>query len=158
MRQFGLTRAAAVSTGRRFLATEAPSSGKLIVNFAVPHQVILGKYEAKQVNLSSEDGDMGILAGHVATLAQLRPGVIEFFGAEKNEKFFVSGGFAVVNPDSTLNINAIEAVPLSDLDFEAAKRALEDASKRLTTGSEEDKVVAKIQHELFEAVVAAAKH
>ncbi|KAL2913169.1 delta subunit of the central stalk of mitochondrial F1F0 ATP synthase, atp16 [Polyrhizophydium stewartii] len=151
-------RLAASLVGRRFYATEAPSSGKLIVNLTVPHQVILGKYEAKQVNLASSEGDMGILANHVPTIAQLRPGVLEVFGADKTTKFFVSGGFAVINPDSSLNINAIEAVSLSDLDFEAAKRGAEDATKRLSVGSEEDKVTAKIELELFEAVVAAAKH
>jgi hypothetical protein len=30
----------------------------------------------------------------------------------------VSGGFAVMNPDSTLNINAVEGAKLSDLDIE----------------------------------------
>lgn len=32
-----------------------------------------------QVNVSSTDGDLGILAGHVPVILQLRPGVLEVF-------------------------------------------------------------------------------
>ena len=61
---------------------------------------------------------MGILAKHVPAILELRPGVIELLGLSNTDKFFISGGFAVVNPDSTLNINAVEAVPLADLDLD----------------------------------------
>ncbi|EGF79134.1 hypothetical protein BATDEDRAFT_90133 [Batrachochytrium dendrobatidis JAM81] len=148
-----------LALARRTYATEAvSSSGKLMVNLTAPHQAILSKFEARQVNLSSSDGDMGILANHVPTIAQLKPGIIEVIGAEKSSKFFVSGGFAVINPDSSLNINAVEAFSVAELDIDAAKRAVEDATKRMSSGSEEDKVLAKIELEVFEAVVAAAKH
>ncbi|KAI8924078.1 F1 complex, delta/epsilon subunit of ATPase [Entophlyctis helioformis] len=142
---------------RRSYATEAKGGSKLVLNFAVPHQAIHRAVEVKQVNLASTDGSMGILANHVPTIAQLKPGVIEVIGNDKTEKFFVSGGFAIVNPDSTLNINAVEAYPIAELDIEAAKRALGEVNKKLATGSEEDKITARIQAELFEAVVAAAK-
>lgn len=33
-----------------------------------------------------------------------------------------SGGFAIINPDSTLHINAIEAVPLEDIDVDVSIR------------------------------------
>jgi F-type H+-transporting ATPase subunit delta len=78
----------------------------------------LSKKELVQVNVSTTDGDMGILVGHVPTIAQLKPSVISLVSAEGTDKYFVSGGFAAINPDSTLNINAVEAVPLKDLDFE----------------------------------------
>lgn len=35
--------------------------------------------EVGQVNLSSTEGDLGILAGHVPVILQLRPGLIEVF-------------------------------------------------------------------------------
>ncbi len=60
---------------------------------------------------------MGILAGHVPIVVELKPSVLTLIGAE-TEKYFVSGGFAIVNPDSSLNINAVEAVKLDELDQE----------------------------------------
>jgi len=69
----------------------------------------------------------------------------------------VSGGFAVVNPDSSLNINAVEAVPVDQLDVEAARRALADAQKRVERAtSDQDKIAAEIEVEVYSAVVASA--
>ncbi|KAI9208248.1 uncharacterized protein BJ171DRAFT_490744 [Polychytrium aggregatum] len=153
--------AARVAPFARGYASDAtPAAGKLLVNFVVPHQSILKNFTATQVNLVSADGDMGILADHVPTIAQLAPGVIEVFGADKPQKFFVSGGFAIINPDSTLNINAVEAYTLEDVDFESARRALDESNRKAssTTLSETDKAEAKIEIEVLEALVAAAQH
>jgi hypothetical protein len=43
----------------------------------------------QQVNLSATSGDMGILANHVPTIQQLKPGVVEVVSdANKKQKFF----------------------------------------------------------------------
>ncbi|KAJ3053048.1 delta subunit of the central stalk of mitochondrial F1F0 ATP synthase, atp16 [Rhizophlyctis rosea] len=143
----------------RTYATEAtPGAGKLLLNFSAPHQTYLRNIEVQQVNLSSTDGDMGILADHVPTIAELKPGVIEIFSSsDKPKKFFVSGGFASINPDSTLNINAVEAFALEDVDFDAARRALDDANRRSNTGTDLEKVTAKVEAEVYEALLAAQK-
>lgn len=105
---------------RRF----ATAAQQLLVNFTLPHQVyipnkaILANKPLLQVNASTTDGDMGILVGHVPTIAQLKPSVLSLVHADKTEKYFVSGGFLCINPDSSLNINAVEAVPLKELDFD----------------------------------------
>jgi F-type H+-transporting ATPase subunit delta len=68
----------------------------------------------------------------------------------------VSGGFAVINPDSSLNINAVEAVPMEQLDVEAARRALADAQKRAERAtSDKDKVAAEVEAEVYAAIIAA---
>lgn len=40
-------------------------------------------------------------------------------------KYFVSGGFAFVHPDSTADICAVEAVKVSDLDADAVRAGLQ---------------------------------
>ncbi|TPX57291.1 hypothetical protein SpCBS45565_g08237 [Spizellomyces sp. 'palustris'] len=142
----------------RAYATEASGAGKLRLSFTLPHQTLLSNVEVTQVNLSSSEGDMGILAEHVPTVAQLKPGVIEIFSAtDKPKKFFASGGFAIINPDSTLNINALEAFLIEELDVDAARRALDDATRRSTSAATEaERVTAKIELEVYEAVVTAA--
>ncbi|KAI9088742.1 F1 complex, delta/epsilon subunit of ATPase, partial [Phlyctochytrium arcticum] len=141
----------------RTYATETTSSGgKLRLNFVVPHDALMKDIEATQVNISSTDGDMGILAEHVPTIAQLKPGIVEIFtAADKPKKYFASGGFAIINPDSTLNINAIEAFPIEDLDLEETRRAADDATRRSTsTATEAEKLTAKIELEVYEAILA----
>ncbi|KAI8622280.1 ATP synthase F1 deta subunit, partial [Chytriomyces sp. MP71] len=143
------------TVARRSYATEG-SGGKLKLSFALPHQTILRDFEAIQVNVQTSDGDMGILADHVPTVAQLTNGsLIEIIASDnKPRKFFASGGFAVINVDSSLNINAVEAFPIEDLDAEAARRGLEEANRRVNASgaSDKEKAEARVEVELFEAV------
>jgi F0F1-type ATP synthase epsilon subunit len=41
-----------------------------------------------QVNLSAETGDMGVLANHVPTIEQLKPGLVEVFEESGGTKQF----------------------------------------------------------------------
>ncbi|KAG0372408.1 delta subunit of the central stalk of mitochondrial F1F0 ATP synthase, atp16 [Mortierella sp. AD032] len=108
----------------RSYATEAATAG-LRLTFAVPHQTLFKDVSVAQVNIAAVSGDMGILASHVASIEQLRPGVIEVIEATGSKKFFVSGGFATMNPDSSLNINAVEAFPVEEFSAEIEVEVLE---------------------------------
>ncbi|KXN69370.1 ATP synthase delta chain, partial [Conidiobolus coronatus NRRL 28638] len=138
-------------------AAAASSKGKLTLNFVLPHQALYKKTEVQQVNLSATSGDMGILADHVSSIEQLKPGVIEIIvDANKTEKYFVSGGFAVINPDSSLNINAVEAFQLEEFDREAVAQGLAEAQRLASaTNNEADKAEAQIQVEVYEALNSA---
>jgi len=58
---------------------------------------------------------MGVLANHVPSIEQLKPGLVEIIEEQGGSKqFFLSGGFAVVQPGSVLSINAVEGYPLED--------------------------------------------
>jgi F-type H+-transporting ATPase subunit delta len=58
---------------------------------------------------------MGVLANHVPSIEQLKPGLVEIIEESGGSKqFFLSGGFAVVQPGSQLSINAVESYPLED--------------------------------------------
>ncbi|CAO3598357.1 unnamed protein product [Absidia cylindrospora] len=141
----------------RFYATEAPATtDKLRLTFVLPHQH-LQVSNVQQVNLAATSGDMGILANHVPTIEQLNPGVIEVVeSAEVTKKFFVSGGFAAINPDSTLNINAVEASPLEDFSLERVQTALAQAqSVAAGAGSEAEKAAAKVEVDVYEALQTA---
>ncbi|ORZ25242.1 ATP synthase [Absidia repens] len=139
----------------RFYASEAPATtDKLSLTFVLPHQSIYKAATVQQVNLAATSGDMGILANHVPTIEQLNPGVVEVVeSAEVTKKFFVSGGFATINPDSTLNINAVEASPLEDFSVERVQSALAEAQRVAAgNGSEVEKAAAKVEVEVYEAL------
>lgn len=66
----------------------------------------------------------------------------------------MSGGFAVVQPNSSLSINAIEAYPLEDFSAEAVRNQLAEAQKVASgSGSEQDIAEAKIELEASHAPV-----
>lgn len=61
----------------------------------------------------------------------------------------VSGGFAVVQPDSSLSINAVEGFPLEDFSADAVRSQIAEAQKIVGgNGSEQDIAEAKIELEV----------
>lgn len=70
----------------------------------------------------------------------------------------VSGGFAVVQPNSALSINAVEAYPLEDFSAEAVRNQLAEAQKIANgSGSEQDIAEAKIEVEASNAPAYTGK-
>ncbi|KAF9438008.1 delta subunit of the central stalk of mitochondrial F1F0 ATP synthase, atp16 [Entomortierella beljakovae] len=139
----------------RSYATEAAATG-LRLNFALPHQTLYKDVSVLQVNIAADSGDMGILDSHVPSIERLRPGVVEVIESASVKKFFVSGGFAIMNPDSTLNINAVEAFPVEDFSPEAIRNNLAEAQRLATSApTEEEKVAARIEVEVLESLQAA---
>ncbi|KAJ2781081.1 delta subunit of the central stalk of mitochondrial F1F0 ATP synthase, atp16 [Coemansia javaensis] len=151
--------AAAAAAARRSYASEAAaatSAGKLVVNFVLPHESVLKAAELNQVDMSAVSGDLGVLADHVPTIEQLKPGVIDFISDAGSQKYFVSGGFAIMNPNSVLNINALEAFKLEDIDPQAVAANLAE-SQRLAASAKDEltKEAAAIEIELYETLQAA---
>ncbi|KAI8985890.1 F1 complex, delta/epsilon subunit of ATPase [Pilobolus umbonatus] len=140
----------------RFYASEA-ATDSLRLTFVAPHKAIYKATDVQQVNLAATSGDMGILANHVPTIEQLNPGVVEVIeSAELTKKFFVSGGFATINPDNSLNINAVEAVPLDEISLERVQTGLAEAQRLAASATtEEAKAAAKIEVEVYEALQSA---
>lgn len=61
----------------------------------------------------------------------------------------MSGGFAVVQPDSVLSINAVEGYALEDFSIEAVNSQISEAQKIANGGgSEQDVAEAKIELEV----------
>lgn len=63
--------------------------------------------------------------------------------------YSVSGGFAIVQPNSQLSINAVEGFPLEDFSEEAVKSQLSESQKIANGGgSKQDIAEAKIEVEV----------
>lgn len=61
----------------------------------------------------------------------------------------MSGGFATVQPNSVLSINAVEGFPLEDFSADAIKNQIAEATKVANgSGSEQDIAEAKIELEV----------
>ena len=93
--------------------------------------------EVGMIIVPGKDGDFGVLPGHSKVMSSLRPGRVMVYGEDKNllKAFFVSGGFAEVNPEKCIvlaesvdEINSLEKSSIEkqiqDLD------GLEDDSKK----------------------------
>jgi len=110
------------------------------------------------VTVPAVSGMMGILADHAPTVAQLQPGLVSVHSADINDvtaRYFVSGGFAVVNAESTASVTAVEAIKLDDLDVGEARAALSEAQAVLSRASgDKEKAEVQISIDVFEAVIS----
>ncbi|KAF6006856.1 hypothetical protein HII12_004780 [Brettanomyces bruxellensis] len=132
------------------------ASNKLRLSIALPHQTVLKDKDVFQVNIPAATGDMGILANHVPVIEQLRPGIVEIFDSPSHsDKFFISGGFASVMPNSKMDILSVEAAALKDFDSAAVKSQLADAKKNIDSTNENVAAEASIEVEVLEALNAA---
>lgn len=95
--------------------------------------------EVEQVTVPGTEGEFTVLARHAPLLATVRPGVLAVVqdgGSE--ERIFVRGGFAEVNPDG-LTVLAEEAVPMADLDREALAQKIQNAEEDVADATDDDK-------------------
>lgn len=139
-------------------ATTGPVATKVSLNFMVPTEAVVPlKSAVDMVVIPATSGLFGVMAGHVPTLAQLKPGVVSVhYATDDVVDYFVAGGFAVVRSDSSVDISAVEACKVSDLDAEAVRKGLATSSQEMTSAqSEIDRARAQIQYEVHEAMAAA---
>ncbi|RMJ24872.1 hypothetical protein PHISP_04260 [Aspergillus sp. HF37] len=134
------------------------ASDKVQLSLTLPHQTIF-KANAVQVNIPADSGEMGVLANHVPSIEQLKPGLVEIIDESgANKQFFLSGGFAVVQPNSQLSVNAVEGFPLEDFSADSVKGQLAEAQRVAGGGgSEQDVAEAKIELEVLESLQAVLK-
>ncbi|KAI4207228.1 MAG: hypothetical protein LQ348_000651 [Seirophora lacunosa] len=132
-------------------------SDKIQLTLALPHQSIYKSTDVVQVNIPAESGEMGVLANHVPSIEQLRPGLIEIIEESGGSKQFFRG-FAIVQPGSQLSINAVEGFPLEEFSAEAVRSQITEAQKIAGgSGGEQDVAEAKIELEVLESLQAALK-
>jgi len=143
----------AFAKAKRTYATEAyVKSSKVKVTFATPYEV-LQEGEVDQVILPAIDGYLTATPNSAQSLTQLQPGLVRIKGAGKDDKYFVSGGMALITKDSEVKITAGEACLWDDLDFDAVKAIQSKSQSQMTSGSEAERAIARIQYETASAVL-----
>ena len=95
-----------------------------------------------------KDGDLGVLPGHSQVMSSLRPGRVMVYSEDKNlvKSFFVSGGFAEINPEKCI-ILAESVVELNSLDKSSIEKEIEELGSKESKESEEQLSIAKAKLE-----------
>ncbi|TYI02459.1 hypothetical protein ES332_A11G268700v1 [Gossypium tomentosum] len=101
-------------------------------------------------------GQMGVLPGHVATIAELKRGVLSVHEGSETTKYFVSSSFVFIHANSFADIIAIEAVPLDRIDVNLVQKGLEDFTQKLSSATTElEKAEAQIGIDVHSALNSA---
>ena len=104
--------------------------------------------DVEQVLVPGTEGDMTVLALHAPVLTTLRPGLLKIgFPGGKNQRFFLRGGFAEVNP-AGLTVLAETAIDLDELKADHLAQAIKDAEEDAADLADDakDRAQTKLKH------------
>jgi F-type H+-transporting ATPase subunit epsilon len=91
-------------------------------------------------------GEFGVMPNHAPVMSTLKPGVLQVYGGEGEDRFFVRGGFAEVMPKG-LTVLAEQAIPMSELDASHLDREIQNAQEDVAD-AKDDETRARAQENL----------
>ena len=117
-----------------------------------PEHLIFNE-EVGMIIVPGKDGDFGVLPGHSKLMSSLRPGRIMIYSEDKNvlKSFFVSGGFAEVNPEKCIILG--ESVDdMSVLDKSIIQNSIQDLEKLDDSKSKEQLLIANAKLDAMNSI------
>jgi len=110
-----------------------------MLNFEMvsPERLLLSE-EVTSVTVPGADGDFTVFAAHAPVLSTMRPGVVDVQKASGEERIFVRGGFAEVNP-AGLIILAEEAIAMADLNKDVLAQQIQNAQEDVDDAGDDEK-------------------
>ena len=117
-----------------------------------PENLIFNE-EVGMIIVPGKDGDFGVLPGHSKLMSSLRPGRIMIYSEDNNllKSFFVSGGFAEVNPEKCI-ILAESVDDMSVLDKSIIQNNIQDLEKSDDSKSKEKLLIANAKLDAINSI------
>ena len=109
--------------------------------------------EVGMIIVPGKDGDFGVLPGHSKVMSSLRPGRVMVYGEGKNllKSFFVSGGFAEVNPEKCI-VLAESVDEVNALDKSSIEKEIQELSGQENDMAKEQLGIAKAKIEAIDLI------
>ena len=125
---------------------------KISLDLVSPENLIFNE-EVGMVIVPGKDGDFGVLPGHSKLMSSLRPGRIMIYSEDNNllKSFFVSGGFAEVNPEKCI-ILAESVDDMSVLDKSKIQNTIQDLEKLDDSKSKEQLLIANAKLDAINSI------
>lgn len=96
----------------------------------------------EMVEVPGEGGDFGVLPGHAPFMSIIRPGVVTVHGADAQKRYFITAGYAEVNPEG--------CIVLAEHLYDLAETSKEDAQAK------RDEALREVEHAEDDAAKARA--
>ena len=109
--------------------------------------------EVGMIIVPGKDGDFGVLPGHSKVMSSLRPGRVMVYGEGKNllKAFFVSGGFAEVNPEKCI-VLAESVDEINSLEKSLVEKEIQDLEDQDNQVTNEQIAIAKAKLDALESL------
>ena len=124
---------------------------KISFDLVSPEKLIFND-EVGMIIIPGKDGDLGVLPGHSKVLSSLRPGRVMVYGENKDllKSFFVSGGFAEVNPEKCIVLGeTVEEI--NSLDKNSIEKEIQELQNKDTDESKQQILIANAKIEALHA-------
>ena len=124
---------------------------KISFDLVSPENLIFND-EVGMIIVPGKDGDIGVLPGHSKLISSLRSGRVMVYGENKDllKSFFVSGGFAEVNPEKCIVLG--EAVEeMNSLDKNSIEKEIQELQNKDTDESKKQILIANAKIEALNA-------
>ena len=107
--------------------------------------------EVGMIIVPGKDGDFGVLPGHSKVMSSLRSGRVMVYGEGKNllKSFFVSGGFAEVNPEKCI-VLAESVDEINTLEKSTIEKEIQELEGQESDKAKEQMIIAKAKLESLE--------
>ncbi|RAI79855.1 F0F1 ATP synthase subunit epsilon [Macrococcoides goetzii] len=104
---------------------------KIALDIVTPNGSVYSEHEAELVVLQTESGEMGVMAGHIPTVAPLKIGAVRVTrSGNDKDHIAVTEGFAEIRPEK-VTILVQSAEQADEIDIERAKASLLRAEERI---------------------------
>ncbi|WP_419743873.1 F0F1 ATP synthase subunit epsilon [Macrococcoides bohemicum] len=104
---------------------------KIAIDIVTPNGSVYSEHEAELVVLQTESGELGVMAGHIPTVAPLKIGAVRVTrSANDKDHIAVTEGFAEIRPEK-VTILVQSAEQADEIDIERAKASLLRAEGRM---------------------------
>ena len=124
---------------------------KISFDLVSPENLIFND-EVGMIIVPGKDGDIGVLPGHSKLISSLRSGRVMVYGENKDllKSFFVSGGFAEVNPEKCIVLG--ETVEeMNSLDKNSIEKEIQELQNKDTDESKQQILIANAKIEALNA-------
>lgn len=109
----------------------------------------------EMVEVPGEGGDFGVLPGHAPFMSMIRPGVVTVHNASDQQRYFITAGYAEVNPEGCI-VLAEHLYDLAETSKEDALAKRDEALRELEHAADDAaKLRAEKQLMVAEALVEA---
>ena len=124
---------------------------KISFDLVSPENLIFND-EVGMIIVPGKDGDIGVLPGHSKLISSLRSGRVMVYGENKDllKSFFVSGGFAEVNPEKCI-VLAETVEEMNSLDKNSIEKEIQELQNKDTDESKQKILIANAKIEALNA-------
>lgn len=131
---------------------------KLALEVITPTKIVLSQ-EADEITITTSDGEISVLPGHVDLFTKLVPCEMVIKNSGKTEYFAITGGFLEVSKNK-VNILADYAVKAADIEIAKAREAHDRAERAMKNKQSEGEfrvAEAELRKSLLELKVATRR-